>query len=168
MKTSFLRMAAVVATIAPLLAFCLTVASGATVTVTVGAGGFFAFSPSSVTIHPGDTVQWSWSSSGHTSTSGTPGSPNGLWDSGFLNQGQTFSYTFNTAGSFPYYCTAHGQCCGMTGTVNVTSAPMAQSAFSRKTHGAAGTFDIELPLTGSVGVECRLGPTYQMIIDFPS
>src|SRR5438132_14430129 len=45
---------------------------------------------------------------------------------------------------------------------------MAQSAFSRKTHGAAGTFDIPLPLTGNVGVECRLGPTYQMIIDFPS
>jgi hypothetical protein len=81
----------------------------------------FCFVPSSVTIHPGDTVQWSWSSSGHTSTSGTPGSPNGLWDSGFLNPGQTFSHTFNTAGSFPYYCTAHGQCCGMVGTVTVSN-----------------------------------------------
>ena len=47
-------------------------------------------------------------------------------------------------------------------------APMAQDAFSRKVHGGAGTFDIPLPLTGNVGVECRLGPTYQMIIDFPS
>ena len=43
---------------------------------------------------------------------------------------------------------------------------MAQSAFSRKTHGAAGTFDVPLPLTGNVGVECRIGPTYQMIINF--
>jgi len=46
------------------------------------------------------------------------------------------------------------------------SAPMAQSAFSRKTHGGAGTFDVALPLTGNVGIECRTGPTYQMIINF--
>jgi hypothetical protein len=30
-------------------------------------------------------------------------------------------------------------------------------AVSRKTHGTAGTFDVELPLTGSVGIECRTG-----------
>jgi plastocyanin len=168
MKTSSLRIAAVVVAIAPLLTFCPTVTNAATVTVMVGNGGFF-FSPSSVTIQPGDTVQWSWSSSGHTSTSGTPGAPNGLWDSGFLNQGQTFSYTFNTAGSFPYFCTAHGQCCGMVGTVNVTSAPMAQSAFSRKVHGGCCYFDVPLPLTGNVGIECRSGGAtndYQLIIDF--
>jgi hypothetical protein len=50
-------------------------------------------------------------------------------------------------------------------------APMAQSAFSRKTHGAAGTFDVPLPLTGNVGVECRSGGAtndYQMIINFAS
>ena len=120
MKISSLRIAALVVTIAPLLAFCASVASAATVTVTVGNGGFF-FSPSSVTIHPGDTVQWTWSSSGHSSTSGTPGSPNGLWDSGILSQGATFSHTFNSAGSFPYYCTPHGECCGMVGTVTVSN-----------------------------------------------
>jgi hypothetical protein len=51
------------------------------------------------------------------------------------------------------------------------SAPMAQTAFSRKIHGAAGTFDVPLPLTGSVGVECRSGGAtndYQMIINFAS
>ncbi len=45
-------------------------------------------------------------------------------------------------------------------------APVAQSAVSRKTHGAAGDFDVPLPLTGSVGVECRNGPAHQMIINF--
>ena len=31
------------------------------------------------------------------------------------------------------------------------------SAVSRKTHGAAGVFDIALPLSGTPGVECRSG-----------
>src|SRR5262249_33710778 len=36
-------------------------------------------------------------------------------------QGASFSHTFNAAGSFPYYCTPHGACCGMVGTVTVVS-----------------------------------------------
>jgi hypothetical protein len=36
-------------------------------------------------------------------------------------------------------------------------APATASAVSRKIHGAAGTFDINLPLTGTPGVECRTG-----------
>jgi hypothetical protein len=46
---------------------------------------------------------------------------------------------------------------------------MPTAAVSRKTHGGAGTFDINLPLTGNVGVECRSGGVtndYQMIINF--
>src|SRR6202011_565098 len=72
------------------------------------------------------------------------------------------------AGTYSYFCFLHCAS-GMTGTITVASAPMAQSAFSRKTHGAAGTFDVPLPLTGNVGVECRSGGStndYQMIINF--
>lgn len=36
-------------------------------------------------------------------------------------------------------------------------APVPQSVFSRKSHGAFGYFDIDLPLTGPPGVECRTG-----------
>jgi CSLREA domain-containing protein len=39
-------------------------------------------------------------------------------------------------------------------------------AVSRKTHGTAGTFDINLPLTGAVGIECRNGTTEQVIMSF--
>jgi N-acetylneuraminic acid mutarotase len=49
------------------------------------------------------------------------------------------------------------------------SAPMAQSAVSRKSHGAAGTFDINMPLTGSSGVECRSGGAthdYSLVVTF--
>ena len=43
------------------------------------------------------------------------------------------------------------------------------SALSRKTHGNSGTFDIDLPLGGTPGVECRYGGpsgNYQVIVNF--
>src|SRR5438105_12187893 len=100
------------------LAFGPASAGSAPVTVMVGSDGF-SFSPESVTIQRGDTVKWTWSASGHSSTAGTPGVPSWFWDSGILNQGATFSHTFNVVGSFPYYCTPHGGC-GMIGTVTVS------------------------------------------------
>jgi plastocyanin len=116
-KTSSLHMAAVAATMATALILCPTAARGAMVTVDVAD---FQFTPGSVTIHPGDTVQWTWSNNGHTTTSGSQCSPNGIWNSGILGRGATFSHTFNTAGSFPYFCMPH--CAfGMTGTVTVTN-----------------------------------------------
>ncbi len=107
------------ATIALLLSYPR--ASAATVDVTVAPSGQLVFSPSSITINPGDTVRWTWGATFHSSTSGIPGMPNGIWDSGILNQGDTFSHTFNSTGSFPYYCTPHGGCCGMVGMVTVAS-----------------------------------------------
>jgi plastocyanin len=77
------------------------------------------FSPSSVTINPGDHVEWTWATSGHSTTSGLPGMPNGLWDSGVRNFGATFTHTFNSVGTFPYHCTQHGE----GGQVIVIAAP---------------------------------------------
>src|SRR5436189_4119991 len=121
LKSLLLRIVVLLVFIAPVLAFCPNLASATTITVTV-ANNCLCFSPSSVTIHPGDTVHWTWSSSGHSTTSGTPGMPNGIWDSGILNQGASFTRTFNSAGTFPYYCTPHGGCCNMVGTVTVANA----------------------------------------------
>ena len=45
------------------------------------------------------------------------------------------------------------------------------SAVSRKTHGAAGTFDLPLPLSGNPGIECRSGGAdgqYQVVVTFPT
>jgi plastocyanin len=124
MKTFAFRMIAVVMISAPLLIFSRSTTSAATVTVNLVGGGYgtFSFDPSSVTINQGDTVRWIWDSTHHSTTSGTPGMPNGLWDSGIRNFGAMFTYTFNTPGSLPYYCTVHGACCGMTGTVTVMNS----------------------------------------------
>ena len=49
------------------------------------------------------------------------------------------------------------------------ATPTVQSAVSRTTHGGAGTFDINLPLTGTPGIECRTtGATqdYTMVVTF--
>jgi plastocyanin len=145
--------------------------------VTVAPNGMLVFSPNTVNISVGDTVRWTWGSSGHSVTSGNPCSVDSQFCSpndtncaaGTLsNMGTVYQHTFAQAGTYSYFCFVH---CGlgMTGTINVESAPMAQSAFSRKVHGGAGTFDIPLPLSGSVGVECRSGGAtndYQMIINF--
>ena len=97
--------------------------------VLVGSEGL-SFSPSSLTIRVGDTVQWSWSSGGHTVTSGSQCSADGQFcspsDSNCAsalpsNQGATYSHTFSTAGTFPYFCIPH---CGfgMVGTIVVEAA----------------------------------------------
>jgi BNR repeat-like domain len=45
-------------------------------------------------------------------------------------------------------------------------------AVSRKTHGSAGSFDVALPLSGNVGIECRLGGTptgnHTIVVTFPT
>jgi plastocyanin len=94
----------------------------ATTTVQVAPGDALIFSPFSVTIQPGDTVNWFWNDSMHSVTAGTPGHATGLFDSGIQNAGFTFSFTFPNPGTFSYYCTPHGACCGMVGSVIVGEA----------------------------------------------
>jgi len=47
-----------------------------------------------------------------------------------------------------------------------TSVLTLLSAASRLTHGAAGTFDVNMPLTGVSGVECRSATTYNAVFTF--
>jgi plastocyanin len=96
-------------------------ASAATATVLVGSGGL-VFVPATTNINVGDTVNWSWAGSNHSTTSGTTSGstkmPDGLWDSGVANSPHTFSRTFTSAGTFPYYCSIHFAS-GMKGSIVV-------------------------------------------------
>ncbi len=87
-----------------------------TVTINVQS---FAFSPTSVTINVGDTITWQdHDSAGHTIVS--TGSPSFTGSGGSFN-GSTYSYTFNSAGTYQYRCGPHSS---MTGTITVQgSAP---------------------------------------------
>ncbi len=74
----------------------------------------FAFDPPTLTVKEGTTVTWTNNDPTiHTVTSDT-----GVFDSGDLAQGATFSYTFTTAGTYAYHCTPHHA--RMSGTIIVT------------------------------------------------
>ena len=71
-----------------------------------------AFMPDTLEIDAGTTVTWTNTDSvSHTSTSNATG-----WDSGIIAPGRQFSFTYQTAGTFPYHCAIHP---GMVGTVVV-------------------------------------------------
>jgi hypothetical protein len=64
-------------------------------------------------------------------------------------------------------CATHGR--GFYEIATVVP-PLPTSAVSRKTHSGAGTFDVNLPLTGAPGIECRSGGggnNHQIVISFP-
>jgi plastocyanin len=72
------------------------------------------FLPAVVTVVRGQSVTWTNSdTTSHTTTSDTVG----IWDSRTVPPGQTFSFTFTTAGTYTYHCTIHGKL--MIGTVVV-------------------------------------------------
>ncbi len=56
-------------------------------------------------------------------------------------------------------------------SVGTSGGPLPTSVVSRKAHGPAGVFDLDLPLTGSAGIECRSGGAdrnHQVVFTFPT
>jgi plastocyanin len=95
----------------------------------------FQFAPKTITIAAGTTVNWpNPGAAPHTTTSDT-----GLWDSGQKAPGESFSFTFSQAGTFPYYCTLHGTAggVGMAGTIIVTAAQAAPAPTATRAPAAA-------------------------------
>jgi plastocyanin len=63
----------------------------------------FAFRPRTITIAKGTKVRWANRGAvNHTTTSNK-----GLWDSGILAPGGTFSHVFKRVGIFRYHCSIH-------------------------------------------------------------
>lgn len=69
------------------------------------------FVPSSLTVSTGTTVTWiNKDNVEHTVTR------QGMFDSGLVGPGETYTFTFNTEGTYDYVCTIHF---GMEGTIVV-------------------------------------------------
>lgn len=73
----------------------------------------FAFASANLTVAKGTTVTWTNGDGAPHTVTGDNGGPN----SPSLGTGQSYSYTFNTIGTFPYHCAVHPM---MTATVTVT------------------------------------------------
>ena len=77
----------------------------------------FAFSPDTLTIDKGTVVTvTNGDGATHTVTSGTNGTKDGKFDQRFEG-GTTGTITFDTVGTFTYFCNVHGV--SMTGTIVV-------------------------------------------------
>jgi plastocyanin len=92
----------------------------------------FAFNPATLNVQVGTKVTWkNLDSTAHHVVSDT-----GAFDSGVLNNGQSYSFTFNQAGNYPYHCSIHPS---MKGTIVVTTtAPSNPSTSTPSTTGGSG------------------------------
>jgi plastocyanin len=96
---------------------------GAVGTVTVGniffqSGHNGTRNPAQDTVAAGQTVTWTWTSTGSTSHSVlSQGSPSFPSSTTLTGNGMTYSATFDTPGTYHYQCAVHGS--AMTGTIVV-------------------------------------------------
>ncbi|MHA7734802.1 cupredoxin domain-containing protein [Nitrosopumilus sp. S6] len=74
--------------------------------------------PANLTINAGDTVEWiNVDTAAHTVTGGSPADgPSGVFDSSLVMGGAAYSFTFEDAGSYDYFCMVHPW---MVGSVTV-------------------------------------------------
>jgi plastocyanin len=118
----------------------------------------FSFNPGQITVAPGTTVTWTNEGpSPHTTTA-----DDGSWDSGTLQQGEDFSFTFDEPGTYTYHCSIHPD---MTASVKVsgggemtTASPEATtvspsaSASASASQKLTDTGGISLPLVAAVAL----------------
>ena len=115
------------------------------------------FIPSTVVITVGGTVTWdNTDNAAHTSSSGTAADgPDGVFDSSLIMAGGSYSHTFDTAGTFDYFCMVHPW---MQGTVIVEAeaahgddhAEEMEEMGHGDDHAAKGIEDISDQFTASV------------------
>ncbi|MFB6252284.1 MAG: plastocyanin/azurin family copper-binding protein [Halobellus sp.] len=101
---------------------------GPTKTVTVGPGGSLVFSPGTedpLKIAPGTTVEFVWDSDNHNIVvESQPEGANWQGHETLENTGFTYTHTFETLGTYEYYCEPH-RTAGMVGTIEVVENPNA-------------------------------------------
>ena len=137
MKITTLTSLFVLLSVVSMVAIAPSAFADVTVTNPQGSGGTpgceetnECFIPNPVEIDIGETVTWENNDIvAHTSTGGyadPADGPSGVpWDSSLIGVGQSFSFTFDTAGTYDYFCMIHPW---MVGTVIVADAAAAEAA----------------------------------------
>ncbi|SDX54986.1 plastocyanin/azurin family copper-binding protein [Halobellus clavatus] len=101
---------------------------GPTKTVTVGPGGSLVYEPGTeepLQIAPGTTVEFVWDSDNHNIVvESQPEGANWEGHETIENTGFTYTHTFETLGTYEYYCEPH-RTAGMVASIEVVENPNA-------------------------------------------
>jgi plastocyanin len=114
--------------------------AAATVTVAIEDGGYL---PSAMTVPEGTRVVWiNREPEAHTATSDS-----GLWDSGVIAPGGTYSFTFTRPGTFAYHCAIDS---ARHGSITVIAAP---DGVASEADAATAVIPKGLPRAGGGGAQ---------------
>lgn len=103
------------------------------------------FEPPTITIDTGGEVVWSNDDTEvHTITSGVlkDGGPDGVFDSGLLGPGSTFTYRFIEAGEYAYFCMLHPWMAGMVVVQDPPAVQVAENTITGSFTPSTVTIDI--------------------------
>jgi len=106
------------------------------------------FIPNPVTIAMGGTVTWeNTDTAAHTITSGTAvQGPDGVFDSSLMMaNGPSFSHTFDTAGSYDYFCMVHPWMAGSVIVEDEAAADAAEAAEAAAAEAEAAAMTVRDP-----------------------
>jgi len=155
-KAIFLAMLSigVLSTIAP-SAFAQTVSTPAGTSVPGCEETNECFIPAEITVDVGATVTWSNDdSAAHTVTSGDLGvDPDNVgadFDSSLFMAGTTFEVTFDTAGTYPYFCMVHPWMAGVV-IVGAAAAEGIMISIEAEPAAAGETTDVTVSITNMDG-----------------
>ena len=109
------------------------------------------FIPSPVTVPVGGTVTWdNGDTAAHTSTAGSAaGGPSGVWDSSLIMAGSSFSHTFDSAGTFDYFCMVHPWMVGSVIVVDEAAAAAEDAAAEAKAAAVAAAAEAKAAAAAS-------------------
>lgn len=121
--------------------FAAPAASAASYSVTIKD---YAYAPASLTVQAGDTVTWTNKDTAKHDVATTSGPKS--FRSPYLATGESWSYTFTTAGTYSYYCSLHPD---MRAQVTAKAAPATtkQTTTRQTTAAPASTPVAQAPAT---------------------
>jgi len=148
--------------LAPLTALAALAAAAPSLAadVTVDVTPDFAFAPKTQTVDVGDTVTWTFTDGGHSTTS-QPGQPQ-KWNSKILNKGDKFQETFTKPGKYQYYCIPHRDFMKGTIVVGKDTVKKTLGKTTAKVAGTKVTLGLKLNEAATVSVKLK-GPSKKTV-----